>query len=123
MLRWVRILVSINVVVMLVQASLAGGLLGGVSGALSLHEFTGKLLVCIGATQVLFLFYLRRKEKLPHWLLPSSIGILVAEVVEFSLGHLGHVAIHVPLGVAIFGAVVRQAVWALLQNTPSAFAE
>ena len=37
--------------------------------------------------------------------------MVAAEVIEFSLGHYGQVVIQVPLGLAIFGGAVRQAVW------------
>jgi hypothetical protein len=49
-----------------------------------------------------------------------SVGILGAEVLEFALGHLHHVAIHVPLGLAIFGGAIRQMIWVIQQKEAEA---
>ena len=49
-------------------------------------------------------------------MLIMSVGVLGAEVLEFALSHLHHVAIHVPLGLAIFGGAIRQMLWALQQK-------
>jgi len=111
--RWFGTLVFANVLTMLLQAGFAGSMLGGNSHAVSLHELTAKVLVIVATVQVAILVILRRRWAYPRWLLLSSVGLVVAEVLEFSLGHYGEVAVHVPLGLAIFGGVVRQMVWAL----------
>jgi hypothetical protein len=49
-------------------------------------------------------------------MLMLSVGVLGAEVLEFGLGYLHHVAIHVPLGLAIFGGAIRQTLWVLQQK-------
>ncbi len=44
---------------------------------------------------------------------------MTAEVAEFAAGHLHHVAIHVPLGFAIFGGAIRQLLWAIGSVAPA----
>jgi hypothetical protein len=113
MIKSLRLLVVANVVTMLAQAAFAGRMLGGDYRSANLHELTAKVLVLLGATQVLFVILLSRTGRSPRWMLVSSVGVLGAEILEFALGHLHHVAIHVPLGLAIFGGAIRQALWVL----------
>jgi hypothetical protein len=120
MLTWLRAIVLINTAMMLVQAAFAGSMLGGNIHSVMLHELTGKALVLWGGAQILSLIFFRSRLAYPRWLLSSSIGILIAEVIEFSLGHFHQVAIHVPLGVAIFGGAVRQMVWVMRRKSENA---
>jgi hypothetical protein len=116
MMKWFRILVVVNVVTMLMQAAFAGRMLSGDAHAANLHELTAKVLVWLSATQVLFVILLGRRGRSPRWMLMLSVGVLGAEVLEFGLGYLHHVAIHVPLGLAIFGGAIRQTLWVLQQK-------
>jgi hypothetical protein len=60
---------------------------------------------------------LRVKAGCPVWVPVASGGLLAAEIVEFAAGHFHNVALHVPLGVAIFGGVLRQLFWATREAT------
>jgi hypothetical protein len=100
-----------------VQSVFAGLLIGGHPEGLRLHNFTARVLVPLAAFQAGFAFTVRAKGGCPAWVAAASIGILLAEIAEFAAGHSHNVALHVPLGVAIFGGVVRQFLWAVAQSS------
>ena len=111
--RLLRLILVVSVITMVVQATFAGRMLGGDGRSLSLHELTAKVLVLLGVAQVLVALAMFFKKQCPPWVPIASFGLLAAEVTEFAAGHLHHVAIHVPLGLAIFGGAVRQLIWAV----------
>jgi len=98
---------------MVLQATFAGRMLGGDDLSANLHELTAKILVLVGVAQLVLMVILRRKGGCPLSLVRASAGVLMAEILEFALGHLHHVAFHVPLGLAIFGGAVRQLLWVM----------
>lgn len=116
MINGIRVLIVVNVIVMLVQAMWAGRMLGGDARSVELHELTAKVLVLLGTAIALSMILARRVAKFPRSLLISSVGLVIAEILEFALGHMNLVAFHVPLGLAIFGGAVRQMVWVLQQR-------
>ena len=113
---WLRVLSLVNLLTMLVQAAFAGRMLGGDGLSASLHEFTAKILVLIGVAQLTLMLIAWRKRQAPFGVVLANVGILLAEILEFALGHFHQVAFHVPLGVAIFGGAVRQVLWAMSQK-------
>jgi hypothetical protein len=101
----------VNVTAMLLQSLFAGRLLGGDARSLLLHERTAKFLVLLALAQLMLATYLRIRSNFPRWIPLASAGLLVAEVIEFVAGDLHRLALHVPLGVAIFGGMLRQLLW------------
>ena len=101
----------VNVTAMLLQSLFAGRLLGGDALSLLLHERTAKFLVLLALAQLMLAIYLRIQSNFPRWILLASAGLLLAEVIEFAAGDLHRLALHVPLGVAIFGGMLRQLMW------------
>jgi hypothetical protein len=101
----------VNVTAVLLQSVFAGRLLAGDARSLIFHERTAKFLVLLAVTQLMLAVYLRKRSNFPRWILLASAGLLLAEVVEFAAGDLHSLAVHVPLGVAIFGGVLRQLLW------------
>jgi hypothetical protein len=101
----------VNVSAMLLQSVFAGRLLGGHPRSLLLHERTAKFLVLLAVAQLMLAVYLRMRSNLPRWIPIASAGLLLAEVIEFAAGDLHMLALHVPLGVAIFGGMLRQLLW------------
>jgi hypothetical protein len=101
----------------LLQAGFAGMMISGNPTAANLHEFTAKILVLLAFFQMLLAIALRIKAGCPLWVPVASGGLLTAEIIEFSTGPFHHVALHVPLGVAIFGGVLRQLFWAMREAT------
>src|SRR5437879_3632182 len=96
LLQTFRVLVTLNVMTMVIQAGFAGRMIGGDHQSFSLHESTAKILVLLACSQVMIAFMLRRKYLCPLWVPLASCGLLVAEVIEYAAGHLHHVAWHVP---------------------------
>jgi hypothetical protein len=105
-----------NVLIMLIQAAFAGRMLGGDGQSANLHEFTAKVLVLLTCAQFILAISLKFNGGCPAWIPTASGALLIAEVLEFAAGHFHHVAFHVPLGLAIFGGVVRQAIWAMRES-------
>lgn len=113
LLKTFRVALTLNVLTMLIQAAFAGRMLGGDGRALNLHEATAKILVLLACGQVLLASALRVKARCPLWVPLASAGLLAAEVLDFAAGHYHNVALHVPLGVAIFGGALRQLLWSM----------
>ena len=110
----------VNVTAMLLQSLFAGKLLGGDAGSLLLHERTAKVLVLLAVTQLMLAVYLRMRSNFPRWIPIASAGLLLGEVIEFAAGDLHKLAVHVPLGVAIFGGMLRQLLWSAGPSAHSA---
>ena len=108
-----RLILVLSVVIMLLQAGFAGRILNGDPWAVSVHETTAKVLVLLACGQVLLTLALRIKARCPRWIPFAGGGLLVAEVIEFAAGHVHNVALHVPLGVAIFGGALRLLFWSV----------
>jgi hypothetical protein len=113
LLKTLRVVLTLSVLTMLIQAVFAGRLISGDGYARNLHEATAKILVLLACGQVLIAIVLRVKARCPLWVPLASGALLAAEVVEFAAGHLHNVALHVPLGLAIFGGAVRQLLWSM----------
>ena len=110
----------VNVTAMLLQSLFAGKLLGGDAGSLLLHERTAKFLVLLAVAQLMLAVYLRMRSNFPRWIPIASAGLLLGEVIEFAAGDLHKLAVHVPLGVAIFGGMLRQLLWSAGPSAHSA---
>jgi hypothetical protein len=113
LLKILRIVLVLNVLIMLLQAAFAGRMIGGDDQSANLHEFTAKVLVLLTVSQIILAILLKRKVGCPTWVLVASGALLAAEVLEFALGHFHSVALHVPLGVALFGGAIRQLLWSM----------
>ena len=92
------------------QAVLAGSALSGNQSALSAHMVNGAIAVLISLLQVLSAVPLRKD--LPRWVIAASLGLLVAEGLQMYSGRIHLFALRLPLGVALFGALVPLVVWA-----------
>jgi hypothetical protein len=114
-----RTVVLINLLVIFTQFGLAGQILGGRGSAVTIHGFTGVLLVLIALVQAALSIGLKANRIGPTWLVVANVGIIVAEVIEAACGHFHNLALHVPLALAIFGGVMRQFFWAV-RETPTA---
>jgi hypothetical protein len=113
LMKILRVVLILNVLTMLLQALFAGRMLGGDDQSANFHEFTARALVLLTASQMMLAILLRLRRGCPTWVPIASGGLLVAEVLEFALGHFHSVALHVPLGLAIFGGAIRQLLWSV----------
>ncbi|MFE6613796.1 hypothetical protein [Amycolatopsis sp. NPDC057786] len=97
---------------LLVQGITAGLLLSGEGGS-SVHHATGPLVTVAMVLQIVAaLLVWRAGHGSPRYLVVSAI-LLVLVGVQFVVGGSGDLAVHVPLGVALFGAstVLVAQVW------------
>lgn len=92
------------------QPILAGSYLSGNFDAISTHGRNGGLLMV--ATMVTFV------TALAHWLaggrgwpVPTLVVLFLATGFQLGFGYERMLLVHLPLGVAIVGAVVAMAVW------------
>ena len=92
------------------QAALAGEFLSGMEGPVRLHEVGGWVVVGFGALQLALSVWWTQIEG-PLWIPLSSAAILLGELLQIGTGYGRFPAVHVPLGVLLFGGVVCQAVW------------
>ncbi len=108
-LRWFAaiflVLTSVQAVLVLVQATLAGRFLTGNGSALALHEAIGtEVITSVGLAQVLVAVLMWR----PGWgsWIPIIISLLVFVDVTFQIGwgFERQLGLHIPNGLAIFGA-------------------
>jgi hypothetical protein len=90
-----------------VQAALAGSFISGEDpDAVDIHEMVGNLLFMVVAVQLVLAFMVRGWSRFNLWAWVFALLILV--VAQTGLGYMGRdnsfpIAVHVPLGVLIFG--------------------
>ena len=103
MLRLVLWLLAVSV---LAQAVLAGLFLDGNDAWRDWHAANGMVLLpLLALVQVVLAILVWRPTRGPGWPAIASVGLLVAILLQITMGQAGQLAVHVPLGVAIFGLV------------------
>ena len=100
-----RVVVGLEFLAVFVQSALAGQFLSGDAPLLSWHE-TNAYIVFLLALAQLVLAIVAWRQGIPGWIAAASGGLLVAVVAQIFLGYASDTALHVPLGVAIFGLLV-----------------
>jgi hypothetical protein len=105
--RILRILVTVQAAVVLVQAITAGLLLSGTPNIRGVHGMGALMLVLVGLAQVVVAILHWRPGRGSARLLGPSIGILVAVLIQATLGETHNKALHVPLGVLMFGGLLQ----------------
>jgi len=97
-----RIGASVQVLAMLAQAVLAGLALSG-RPVLPAHMVNGSVVLLGGFVQLIFALWLRNSNELPPYTLSASIALPAGEALQMASGRLGLLAVHLPLGVGLFG--------------------
>jgi hypothetical protein len=88
------------------QAVFAGLFLDGGDAWRDWHATNGMLVLpLLALTQVVLAVLVWRRGRGPGWLAIASVGLLLALQVQSVLGMTSQLALHVPLGMAIFGLV------------------
>jgi hypothetical protein len=88
------------------QVVLAGLFLDGGDAWRAWHAVNGVLVLpLLALIQVGLAVLVWRRGRGPGWLPVTSVGLLLALLVQSALGMTSQVAAHVPLGVAIFGLI------------------
>ena len=102
--RAMRVVPGLLAAAVFAQAVLAGLFLDGGDGWRSWHAVNGMLLLPLLALgQVVLAVLAWRRGRAPGWLAAASGGLLLALLIQNMLGMTNQVAVHVPLGLAIFG--------------------
>lgn len=108
-----RVWAVLHGLLVLAQAGLAGALLDAVDGALAGHGGVGGGLIVVAAVQVVLAVPAAWPGGFAAWPVAASAVLVVADVAQVALGHLGVLVVHVPLGIAIVVTQVAVAVRAL----------
>ena len=104
--RVMRVVLGLLAVAVFAQAVLAGLFLDGGDAWRDWHAMNGMLvlpLLALIQSVLAVLAWLRGRA--PWWLAVASGGLLLALLVQNMLGMTSQVAVHVPLGLAIFGLI------------------
>ena len=104
--RPLRAIVLLHAALVLTQAALAGQFLAGHGAWLRVHETNAGIIQLVGLVQLVVAVLLWRPGRGPGWPALASLALLVAEELQIGFGYARVLALHVPLGVAIFGLTV-----------------
>ena len=107
--RGFRAVVLAHAALVLIQAAFAGRYLGGDAAGLRAHERNAELIATVALIQLLVAVIVWRPGRGPGWPALASLVLLAAEVTQIGFGYGRRLALHVPLGVAIFGLTVALA--------------
>ena len=104
--RAMRVVLGLLAVAVFAQAVLAGLFLDGGDSWRDWHAINGMLVLpLLALAQVVLAVLVWRGGYGSGWLTVASVGLLVALLVQNVMGMTSQVAVHVPLGVAIFGLI------------------
>jgi hypothetical protein len=117
-LRGLRVVVLVHAALVLAQAAFAGRFLAGDAAGLRAHEANAGLIELVALVQLGLAVVLWRPGRGPGWPALASLALLLAEGVQMGFGYEGRLALHVPLGVAIFGLTVAVALGAWRLDRP-----
>jgi hypothetical protein len=104
--RPLRAIVLLHAALILTQAVLAGQFLSGHETWLRVHETNAGIIQLIGLVQLVVAVLVWRPGGGPGWPALTSLALLLAEEFQIGFGYARLLALHVPLGVAIFGLTV-----------------
>jgi hypothetical protein len=104
--RAIRVVVWLLAAAVFAQAVLAGLFLDGGDAWRGWHALNGMLVLpLLALVQMVLAVLVWRRGRGPGWLALASVALLAALLVQSVLGMTSQIAVHVPLGVAIFGLV------------------
>jgi hypothetical protein len=101
-----RLVVTVHALAVFAQPFLAGQFLAGNFDFVDLHATTGMVAEALGLIQIPFAILLRWPGRGPLWPLWASVLVFLAEIPQTFVGFTGILAIHVPLGVLLFGGML-----------------
>jgi heme A synthase len=109
-LEWMRWLVLINLGLVVLQALSAGFLMSGSGPAVIIHARVALALALGAVMQAVAAVVLWRRDRVPAWVARAGVGLLVIVVLQISAGHTKRYWLHVPIGVGLFGGLIRQTI-------------
>ena len=102
--------VLLHAAMVFAQAAFAGQFLAGHASWLRAHETNAGILHLVALVQLVVAVLLWRPGRGPGWPALASLVLVVAEEFQLGFGYGRVLALHVPLGVAIFGLTVAMVV-------------
>jgi hypothetical protein len=113
-----RLVLVCHALALFAQSVFAGEFLSGVDGPVRFHELTGWIVLALSAIQIIVAAAFMRSGITSLWLVFGSIFVVLGEGLEVGTGYGRFLSVHVPLGVAVFGAVSWQAISVFLKQAP-----
>jgi hypothetical protein len=101
-----RILLTVLVALILLQAITAGQLLAGTPGWRAVHAAGAMLILLVALAQVVAAILIWRPGRGGARMVGPTVGILVVMLLQAYLGDSHNRAIHIPLGVLLFGGLL-----------------
>ena len=101
----------VHLILVVAQAVLAGQFLSGADWSVVLHERFGQATATIALIQIAVCALRRVPPRTFVPFLVTSILVFLAEGLQIGTGYGRFLAVHVPLGALILGAVAVQIVW------------
>jgi hypothetical protein len=108
--RPLRAIVLLHAALVLAQAAFAGQFLAGDAAWVRLHELNAGIIHLVALVQLVVAILVWRPGRGPGWPALASLALLLAEELQMGFGYARVLALHVPLGVAIFGTTVAMLV-------------
>jgi hypothetical protein len=109
-----RVAVTAQATALFAPAFLAGLALSGSGSALGTHRIVRGRHSAHSSGQAAAAVLLRHAERIRGGPFAASIGLLLAEIVQMAVGRFRLLALHVPLGVLLFGASIGLSIHAWL---------
>jgi hypothetical protein len=103
-----KTVLTLHILGVIVQATLAGQFLSGTDGAVPIHEVTGWIVATLGLLQIILAIVARSA---PLWFVIASVGTFLGEGLQVGTGYGRFLGVHIPLAILIFGLVVWQTIW------------
>jgi hypothetical protein len=91
---------------MFAQAVLAGLALSKNAPTLSAHMFNGAATVLASTLQTAFAVLPLRSRDVPRWQLVATVAVLAGQLAQNASGRIPVFALHLPLGVGVFGVLI-----------------
>src|SRR5262245_20975162 len=107
-LRLIRRLVRLNLGLVALQALSAGFLMSGYGLAVNLHANVAHVLQLGALTQAIVAIVLWRRGRVPASIAGASVGLFAIVLLQVGLGYTKRYWLHVPIGVGMFGGLIRQ---------------
>jgi hypothetical protein len=107
-IRWIRRLVLMNLGLVALLALSAGFFMSGYGHAVTIHAGVAYALQLGALTQAVAAVVLWRRRRVPVWVARDGIGLFVSVLLQVVLGYTNRFWLHVPIGVGLFGWLIRQ---------------
>jgi hypothetical protein len=95
------------ILTVLLEATTMGLYLSGHDSMLSLHRSGAIVAIVFALAQVVAALLYVARNRAARPILGTSVGMLIALILQMAFGFTHNVAVHIPLGVAIFGGLIR----------------